>query len=138
MARPEIIFLMSKEKNMSKSKALLLPLALSIGGLMLSPANAAPAATPIIKVRAIQDGYVVDRMLVFPGDTTANRNPIPLTNPNLCPIITNGYIINEADPVRKTSYDMLINAQVWSRNVQFVIDGCFQGRPRIVSVSLVP
>ena len=119
---------------MSKSKSLLLTLAISIGAIISSSANATPTVTPVGKVRAIQNGWVVDRMLVFPGDV--NGTPIALTNPDLCPIFTNGYIINEADPVRRTSYDMLIAAKTWGRNVQFVVDGCFQGRPRIVSVSL--
>ena len=113
---------------MSKSKAMLFALALTAGAIISTPANAA-AVTPWATVVAIQDGWVVDRMLVFHNVTT-------LTNPDNCPIVTNGYIIKETDPVRKTSYDMLIAAKVHFRQVSFVISGCFEGRPRIVSVSL--
>jgi hypothetical protein len=119
---------------MSKSKTLLFTLALSIGLILSSSANATPTSTPVSKVKVIQSGWVLDRMLVFPGD--ANGNPISLTNPDNCPIVTNGYIIKETDPVHKTSYDMLIAAVTWNRDVLFFVDGCFLGRPRIIGVSL--
>jgi len=110
------------------SKKMLFALALTAEAIISAPANAAQA-TPWATVAAIQDGWVVDRMLVFHNDPN-------MTNPDICPIVTNGYIIKETDPVRKTSYDMLIAAIANSRQVSFVIDGCFAGRPRIVSVSL--
>ena len=113
---------------MSKIKAMLFALALSAGASISAPANAAQG-TPWATVVAIQDGWVVDRMLVF-------HNVPNLTNPGGCPLVTNGYIISETDPVRKTSYDMLIAAKIYNRQVAFVIEGCFQQRPRIVSVSL--
>lgn len=113
---------------MSKGKSMLIALAISADAIISAPANAAEV-TPLATVVAIQNGWVVDRMLVF-------HNVSTLTNPNNCPIVTNGYIINETDPVRRTSYDMLIAAKVNGRQVAFVIDGCFQGRPRIVSVTL--
>lgn len=120
--------LTSETNKLCKSKAMLFALALTAGAIISAPANAAQG-TPLVNVVAIQDGWVVDRMLVFPDVT-------PLTNPDNCPIVTNGYIIKETDPVRKTSYDMLIAAKINFRQVAFVISGCFEGRPRIVSVSL--
>lgn len=113
---------------MSESKSMLIALAISAYAIISAPANAAEN-TPWATVVAIQNGWVVDRMLVF-------HNVPTLTNPGSCPLITNGYIINETDPVRRTSYDMLIAAKVYGRQVAFVIDGCFQGRPRIISVAL--
>jgi hypothetical protein len=113
---------------MNKNKAILLALAISFGELISIPAKAAEF-TPPATVAFLQVGFVVDRMLVF-------HNLPTLTNPNNCPIVTNGYIISETDPDRKTSYDMLIAAKTFTRSVQLVIDGCFQGRPRIVSVVL--
>ena len=113
---------------MSNIKAVLFALALSAGSIISTPASAAQVS-PWATVAAIQVGWVLDRMLVFPNVAT-------LTNPGFCPLVTNGYIINEADPDHKTSYDMLIAAKIYNRQVSFVIDGCFQQRPRIVSVSL--
>jgi len=77
----------------------------------------------------MQVGWVVDRMLVF-------HNTPALTNPDGCPVINNGYIINETDAGRKTAYAMLLSALLNQREVAMVIDGCFQGRPRIISVSI--
>jgi hypothetical protein len=117
-----------KVKNMNKNKVMLFALALTAEAIISAPVNAAEI-TPWATVAAIQDGWVVDRMLVF------HNNP-NMTNPGNCAVVTNGYIIKETDPVRKTSYDMLIAAIVNSRQVSFVIDGCFADRPRIISVSL--
>jgi hypothetical protein len=113
---------------MSKGKSMLFALALLAGAIISAPANAAQW-TPLGTVEAIQSGWVVDRMLVF--------HSAPMVNPgNQCTVLTNGYIIKETDPARKTFYDMLIAAKVNFRQVAFVVEGCFEGRPRIVSVSL--
>jgi hypothetical protein len=79
-------------------------------------------------IDTIQAGWVVDRMLVF--------HNAPMKNPDNCPIVTNGYIINEADPGRQTFYAMLISAVVSKKQVTFVVSGCFEQRPRIVSVAI--
>jgi hypothetical protein len=113
---------------MSKGKAMLFALALLAGAIISAPANAAEV-TPLATVVAIQSGWVVDRMLVF-------HNLPTLVNPDGCTLVTNGYIIKETDPARRTFYDMLIAAKVNGRQVAFVIGGCFDNRPRIVSVIL--
>ena len=92
-------------------------------------ASAAPTGTPFARLRAIQAGWVVDRMLVFHDTAT-------MTNPDACPIITNGYIMNENDPGRRTFYAMLLGALLNGREVSFVVSGCFEGRPRIISVTV--
>jgi hypothetical protein len=92
-------------------------------------ADAAPTWTPWGEVTLLQNGWVVDRMLVFHGTG-------PLTNPDGCGIVTNGYIINEADPGHRTQYAMLLSAFLNQREVAMVINGCFGGRPRIVSVAV--
>jgi hypothetical protein len=102
---------------------------LGLVGTIASPANAAPTFTPWARLINMQVGWVLDRMLVF-------HNTPTLTNPGACPIVTNGYIINETDPDRKTSYAMLLSALLNQREVAMVIDGCFQGRPRIISVTI--
>ena len=113
---------------MRKSTTMLLAFVLLAGAMMSAPAHAAEG-TPWGTVMAIQSGWVVDRMLVFHSLPT-------LVNPDGCSLVTNGYIIKETDPARKTFYDMLIAAKTSARQVAFVIDGCFENRPRIVSVSL--
>jgi hypothetical protein len=90
--------------------------------------DAAEAVTEWGNVEALQAGWVVDRMLVF--------HNAPLKNPDNCSITTNGYIINETDPGRQTFYAMLLSALVGKRQVAFVVSGCFEQRPRIVSVSI--
>jgi hypothetical protein len=103
--------------------------ALGLAGTMASPSSAAPAFSPWARILSMQVGWVVDRMLVFP-------NTPALTNPDGCAIVTNGYIIKETDPDRKTSYAMLLSALLNQREVSMVIDGCFEGRPRIISVAI--
>ncbi len=102
---------------------------LGLAGTMISPSIAAPTFSPWARVISMQVGWVVDRMLVFP-------NTPALTNPDGCPITTNGYIIKETDPDRKTSYAMLLSAVLNQREASMVIDGCFEGRPRIISVAI--
>lgn len=89
---------------------------------------AANAVTDWGTVEALQAGWVVDRMLVF--------HNAPLKNPDNCSITTNGYIVNETDPGRQTFYAMLISAVIGKKQVAFVVSGCFEQRPRIVSVSI--
>lgn len=102
---------------------------LGLAGTMTGTADAAPTFTVWARVNSMQVGWVLDRMLVF-------HNTASLTNPNGCPITTNGYIINENDADRKTSYAMLLSALLNQREVAMVIDGCFDGRPRIISVAI--
>jgi hypothetical protein len=68
-------------------------------------------------------------MLVFHG--------APMLNPGgECSIVTNGYIIDEKAPGHETFYKMLISALDNYRSVAFVVSGCFENRPKIVSVML--
>jgi hypothetical protein len=77
---------------------------------------------------SLQAGWVVDRMLVF--------HSAPIRNPGACSVLNNGYIINETDGGRSTFYAFLMSALLNKREVQFVVSGCFENRPRIVSVSI--
>jgi hypothetical protein len=92
-------------------------------------ATAAPTFTPWGRITTLQNGWVVDRMLVFQGNA-------PLTNPDGCSLVTNGYIINESDAGHRTQYAMLLGALLNQREVTMVISGCFQNRPRIISVAV--
>jgi hypothetical protein len=106
---------------------------LAIVGALLGPAaslaDAAPQFTPWGRVTTLQGGWVVDRMLVFHGTGA-------LTNPDSCPLVTNGYIIKETDPGHRTFYAMLLSALLNQREVAMVISGCFEQRPRVVSVAI--
>ena len=96
---------------------------------LVAPAHAADAAvTEWGRVLDLQAGWTVDRMLVFHGAA--------MKNPEGCPLTTNGYIIDENAPGRGTFYTLLLSALLNSRDVQLVIQGCFETRPRIVSVSI--
>jgi hypothetical protein len=98
--------------------------------LLSAPVRAQPSApTAPDLIDGLQAGWVLDRMLVFPHNPT-------LTNPGGCSLLTNGYIVNETDPGRKTFYALMLGALLNGRQVQFVIQGCFEDRPRIVSVSI--
>jgi hypothetical protein len=102
----------------------------AISLLLSGPVRAqTSAATAPDLIDGLQAGWVLDRMLVFP-------HSVPLTNPGGCGTLNNGYIINETDPGRKTFYALLLGALLNGRQVQFVIQGCFEDRPRIVSVSI--
>lgn len=92
-------------------------------------AAAGPVFTPWARVTALQAGWVIDRMLVF-LDT-----PV-LSNPDNCPIVTNGYVINETDAGRNVFYAMLITALASGKQVALVISGCFVDRPRAISVAM--
>lgn len=106
-----------------------LVIAAALAGPAATLADAAPQFTPWGRVVSLQAGWVVDRMLVFHGTGA-------LTNPDGCTIVTNGYIIRESDPGHRTFYAMLLSAMLNQRDVAMVISGCFEQRPRIVSVAI--
>lgn len=109
------------------AKRVIIALVLTLGAA--APASAQAIFTPWARISHIQAGWVVDRMLVF-------HNTPAITNPGGCPLVTNGYIINETDPGRRTFYAMLLGALLNGREATFVVSGCFQSRPRIVSVAV--
>jgi hypothetical protein len=59
-----------------------------------------------------------------------------MKNPDNCSLITNGYIIDENASGHKTFYAMLLGALLNRRETALVISGCFENRPRIISVSI--
>jgi hypothetical protein len=85
--------------------------------------------TPWTTVVALQGGWGIDRMLVFPAAPIVNANPP-------CSILTNGYIVNETHTGHNLFNTMLMSALLNRREVAFVISGCYQDRPQIVSVSI--
>jgi len=103
--------------------------ALAFTTVVTAPGVAAPTFTPWGLITQMQVGWVVDRMLVWQGNG-------PLTNPDGCSIVTNGYIINETDADHKTVYAMLLSAQLNQRRVTLLISGCYYDRPRIISVAI--
>jgi hypothetical protein len=78
---------------------------------------------------ALQAGWEIDRMLVFHAAPITDADPP-------CPLLTNGYIVNEEHTGHNLFNTMLITALLNRREVSFVILGCFEDRPQIVSVSI--
>lgn len=78
---------------------------------------------------ALQGGWGIDRMLVFHAIPIVNADPP-------CSITTNGYIVNETHSGHNLFNTMLLTALLNRREVQFVILGCYENRPQIVSVSI--
>lgn len=99
-----------------------------VSAMLACPIYAADAATNWGQVVSLQAGWTIDRMLVFHG--------APMKNPDNCSLVTNGYIIDESAPGHRTFYAMLLGALLNKREVALVILGCFENRPRIVSVSI--
>src|SRR5262245_52967378 len=89
---------------------------------------AGPESSDWGKVVSLQAGWTVDRMLVF--------HSAPMKNPDNCPLTTNGYIIDESAPGHRTFYALLLGAFLNGKETAFVISGCFEQRPQIVSVSI--
>jgi hypothetical protein len=96
--------------------------------MFAGPSYAQNAVSDWGSLVSLQAGWIVDRMLVF--------HSAPLRNPGGCSTTNNGYIINETDGGRSTFYALLMSALLNRREVQFVVSGCFENRPRIVSVSI--
>ena len=92
---------------------------------------AAPQFTPWARVVSLQAGWVVDQMLVF-LDTPSGA----VTNPDGCPLKTNGYTTNPAHAGHDMFHTMLVSAFISGRQVAMVISGCWSDRPQIVSVAI--
>jgi len=115
---------------MSVRKVIGLMVSIVVANAMLAyPVYAADAVfTEWGTVVTLQAGWTIDRMLVF--------HSAPMKNPDNCPITTNGYIIDEKARGRKTFYALLLGALLNERETALVILGCFEDRPRIVSVAI--
>ena len=81
-------------------------------------------------VVTLQGGWGIDRMLVFHGAPMVNNTDPP------CQILTNGYIVNETHTGHTLFNTMLMTALLNKREVAFVISGCYEQRPQIVSVAI--
>ena len=97
------------------------------------PVVLAPRANPEwsgwFTITALQAGWFVDQVLVFPN--------APLVNPGgECTIVNNGYTTDRNDSGHTLFHTMLLGALVNTREVNLVLYGCFEGRPKIISVSV--
>lgn len=79
-------------------------------------------------VTALQAGWTIDRTLVF--------HDKPMLNPGNCGIVTNGYIIDENAPGHNLFNTMILSALMNQREVAFVVFGCYEDRPQIISVTV--
>ena len=80
-------------------------------------------------ITSYNTGWLADSIRVT---TTA-----PTTNPQNCPTL-DGYVTSPSDPGNRASQAALLTAFVSGKSVSLVISGCYQGRPQIIGVSIVP
>jgi hypothetical protein len=102
--------------------------AIIVNTMLAGPVYAADAVSDWGTVVSLQAGWTVDRMLVF--------HNAAMKNPESCSLTTNGYIIDENAPGHTLFNTLLLSALLTRREVALVILGCFENRPRIVSVSI--
>lgn len=98
-----------------------------IGGAAISP-GLAQESSEFGLVTALQAGWTIDRTLVF--------HDKPMLNPGSCGIVTNGYIIDENAPGHNLFNAMVLSALMNQREVAFVVYGCYEDRPQIISVTV--
>jgi hypothetical protein len=99
----------------------------ALSAIFTSPAGAVEV-TPWGTLVSLQAGWTIDRMLVFHSS--------PMKNPDGCSLTTNGYIIDENAPGHNLFNTLLLSALLNKREASFVISGCKENRPQIVSVSI--
>jgi hypothetical protein len=109
-------------------KMVCVAVAVVLNAMVSGPSRAAPEATEWGTLAAVQAGWVVDQMLVF--------HNAPLKNPDNCKVTTNGYITSVDHPGHTLFHTMLLSAVLTRREVQFVVAGCREDRPLIVSVGI--
>lgn len=91
-------------------------------------ASAAPNSTPSGYITRLSGGWVTANLRA--------QTDFAWTNPESC-AYTDGYMIDPADSGNVLLSSMLLTAYTAGKKVQFTINGCSQGRPRIIGVDLV-
>jgi hypothetical protein len=110
-----------------------------VANTMLASSVNAAESTDWGTVLRLQAGWTIDRMLVFHSKPTINpANPVARKGApkGMCSLTTDGYIIDENAPGHNLFNTLVLSALLNGREVQFVIDGCKENRPQIVSVSI--
>lgn len=95
-----------------------------------TPLASAQEWTDYGSVLQLQAGWVLDRTLVF--------HSAPIKNPDRCGLTSNGYIVDENALGRDTFNAMMLNALLNNKEAAFVIGGCKEDRPEIISVAIRP
>ena len=93
-----------------------------------SEAQATPVSTPSGNITLLAGGWVHANLRV--------KTDFAWTNPENC-TYTDGYMVDPADSGHELLSSMLLSASMSRRRIQLTIDGCSQGRPRIVGVDIV-
>ena len=96
--------------------------------MQMSPAQAAATSTGTGNITRLSGGWVNANLRVQTG--------FPWTNPESCPY-SDGYIVDPADSGHELLSSMLLSAFMSRRQVQLTMDGCSQGRPRIIGVDIL-
>jgi hypothetical protein len=91
-------------------------------------AMAAPASTPSGNITRLSGGWVNANLRVI--------TDFAWTNPENC-TYTDGYMVDPADSGHELLSSILLSASMSRRRIQLTVDGCSQGRPRIIGVDIV-
>ena len=100
---------------------------LLLGGLC-SHAAAAPNGTPAGNITSLSGGWVTANLRI--------RTDSAWTNPENC-TYTDGYMVDPADSGHELLSSMLLSASMSRRRIQLTLDGCSQGRPRVIGVDIL-
>ena len=91
-------------------------------------ALAAPSGTPSGNITRLSGGWVSANLRVL--------TDFAWTNPENC-TYSDGYMVDPADSGHELLSSMLLSASMSRRRIQLTLDGCSQGRPRIIGVEIV-
>jgi len=101
-------------------------------------------ATPVLAQPALaQDalgrsewGSVTTMEAGWAEDTMAVYHSAPIVNPGGCEVTTAGYATNPNDPGHSLFHTLILSAFLNRKEVNFLVQGCVYGKPRIISVSM--
>ncbi|MGZ4019586.1 MAG: hypothetical protein ACXVJ5_11110 [Flavisolibacter sp.] len=94
-------------------------------------------------ITGFSTGWVEDSMAVYhtkPIVSTLQVTPTTIKDAPLhaapCDILTAGYITEPADSGHKLHHAAIIAAYLHHKQVRFTVLGCYNGKPKIISVEL--
>ncbi|TIP86894.1 MAG: hypothetical protein E5X63_10575 [Mesorhizobium sp.] len=114
-------------------KGFFVGLSLAGTGILASAvaANAAPQWTSWGQVTQIEAGWAVDAAAI-------RHSSAGVVNPSGCSTTDYGYMTSPEDTGHNWFHAVALSALVSGKPVALLIDGCFAGKPRIISIKIVP
>ncbi len=106
---------------------------LAVTAVLLSSVLSVPAAiaaswsTPWMKISIVQTNTGFFRLVTN----------IPIENPDGC-ADPDGYIVDFAQANSDKFLAMALSAQATGFQVQLVVDGCYQNRPKVIGINVKP